>query len=253
MASVLSQLVHLFLILLMFFRFRGKREKSPRLSPDLSGAFQRQYARMLFPILLTELLWSVGQSLNTFLYGHIGKGELAAMSMTGPVQGLFIGALSGVSQAAGILVGKRLGAGEYDEAYREAKQLVGYGVTGALLLSAALICLRGAYVGLYNVEGTIQNMAAELLLGFALLAPVKVSNMILGGGILRSGGKTAYIMGIDLIGTWLIGAPLGVIATFVFHLPVFWVYFILSQEELVRLGLTAAVFRRRRWMMRLSQ
>lgn len=252
MASVISQLIHLLLILILFFRFREQREKGPRPSRDLRRAFRRQYIRMLLPLLLTELLWSLGQSLNTFLYGHIGKGELAAMSMTGPIQGLFIGALSGVSQAAGILVGKRLGAGEYDGAYREAKKLVGYGLVGALPLSVALICLREGYTHLYRVDGAIQETAAGLLLAFALLAPVKVTNMILGGGILRSGGKTTYIMGIDLIGTWLVGAPLGLLATFVLRLPVFWVYFILSQEELVRLGLTAAIFRRRKWMERLS-
>ena len=43
----------------------------------------------------------------------------------------------------------------------------------------------------------------------AILAPVKVENMILGGGIIRSGGRTKYIMIIDILGTWLVGVPLG--------------------------------------------
>ena len=33
--------------------------------------------------------------------------------------------------------------------------------------------------------------------------------MILGGGIIRSGGKTQYVMIIDMIGTWGFGIPLG--------------------------------------------
>ncbi len=76
--------------------------------------------------------------------------------------------------------------------------------------------------------------------------------MILGGGIIRSGGKTAYIMAIDLAGTWLVGVPLGLITAFVCHLPIVWVYFILSQEELVRLVLSLIVFKRRNWMESLS-
>ena len=98
----------------------------------------------------------------------------------------------------------------------------------------------------------MQATAARVLLAFAVLAPVKVANMILGGGIVRSGGKTAYIMVIDIVGTWLAGVPLGLVSAFLFYLPVEWVYFILSQEELVRLGLTLLVFRRRGWMNRLS-
>lgn len=175
------------------------------------------------------------------------------MSLTGPIQGLFIGALSGVSQAAGILIGKRLGANEFEEAYQESKKLVWYGIAGSLLLSALLIGLRRFYVPLYKVEPGVQDSAAKLLLAFAILAPVKVTNMILGGGVLRSGGKTAYIMVIDIVGTWLAGVPLGLITAFLFHLPVEWVYFILSQEELVRLGMTLIVFRQKKWMNRLSE
>lgn len=245
-ASVVSQLVNLLLILLMFRRVQGKAARRPSLSLGAEG--RRQYLAMLLPLLATELLWSLGQNVNTFIYGHLEQGDLAAMSMTGPIQGLFIGALSGVSQAAGILIGKRLGAGEYDQAYREAKKLVWYGLAGSLGLSALLLALRGPYVQLYRVEPGVREAAAGLLAAFAVLAPVKVANMILGGGVVRSGGKTAYIMVIDIVGTWLVGVPLGLITAFVFHLPVVWVYFILSQEELVRLLMTVAVFRRRGWM-----
>lgn len=251
-ASVISQLVNLLLMTAIFYRVRLRRQEKFYVSFSLGKDGYRQYLMMLLPILFTELFWSLGQNVNTFIYGHLRQGDLAAMSMTGPVQGLFIGALSGLSQAAGILIGRRLGAGEYDVAYRESKRLVWYGTASSLVLSVLLIRLRWAYVPLYRVEPDVQATAARVLLAFAVLAPVKVANMILGGGIVRSGGKTAYIMVIDMVGTWLAGVPLGLVSAFLFHLPVEWVYFILSQEELVRLGLTILVFRRRGWMNRLS-
>ena len=251
-ASVISQLVNMLLMLAVFCFVRLRGQAGFRFSLRLGTGGYRQYLVMLLPILVTELLWSLGQNVNTFIYGHLEQGDLAAMSMTGPIQGLFIGALSGVSQAAGILIGKRLGADEYEQAYQESKKLVWYGLAGSLLLSALLIGLRWAYVPLYKVEPEVQETAARLLLAFAVLAPVKVANMILGGGVVRSGGKTTYIMVIDIVGTWLVGVPLGLVTAFVFHLRVEWVYFILSQEELVRLGMTLFVFRRRGWMDRLG-
>lgn len=252
-ASVISQLVNLLLMLVMFWRVRVRRRGSFRFSLALGADGYRQYFVMLLPILINEFLWSVGQNVNTFIYGHLEQGDLASMSMTGPIQGLFIGALSGVSQAAGILIGKRLGAGESDKAYQESKKLIWYGLAGSLVLSMLLVWLRGPYVLLYKVEPGVQDTAGKLLMIFAILAPLKVANMILGGGIIRSGGKTTYIMLIDLMGTWLVGVPLGLVTAFVFRLPVVWVYFILSQEELVRLILTIIVFRRRNWMKRLQK
>lgn len=251
-ASVISQLVNMLLMLAVFCFVRLREKKGFRFSLRLGAGGYRQYLVMLLPILVTELLWSLGQNVNTFIYGHLEQGDLAAMSMTGPIQGLFIGALSGVSQAAGILIGKRLGADEHEEAYQESKKLVWYGLTGSLVLSALLIGLRWAYVPLYKVEPQVRETAARLLLAFAVLAPVKVANMILGGGVVRSGGKTTYIMVIDIVGTWLVGVPLGLVTAFLFRLPVEWVYFILSQEELVRLGMTLVVFMRRGWMNRLQ-
>lgn len=252
MASVIAQLVNMLLMLVIFCLVQLRGHRDFRFSLSLGAGGYRQYLLILLPILATELFWSLGQSVNTFIYGHLERGDLAAMSMTGPIQGLFIGALSGVSQAAGILIGKRLGANEYEKAYQESKKLVRYGAVGSLLLSALLIGLRWAYVPLYKVEPGVRETAAKLLLAFAVLAPVKVANMILGGGVVRSGGKTAYIMVIDIVGTWLVGVPLGLASAFLFRLPVEWVYFILSQEELVRLGMTVVVFRRKGWMNRLS-
>lgn len=72
--------------------------------------------------------------------------------------------------------------------------------------------------------------------------------MILGGGVLRSGGRTTYIMAIDMAGTWCLGVPLGLLSAFVWKMPVSYVYFLLSLEEGFRLAVSLAVFRRRSWM-----
>ena len=72
--------------------------------------------------------------------------------------------------------------------------------------------------------------------------------MILGGGIIRSGGKTNYIMWIDIIGTWGFGVPLGLLSAFLWKLPITYVYFVLSMEECVRLGISFVIFKKKKWM-----
>lgn len=211
----------------------------------------RQYASILLPILICEFLWSLGENIYAGIYGHMGVAACAAMTVTGCVQGLTIGALSGVSQAAGIMIGKQLGDGDEEGAYRDSKRFMICGVAGSLVLSAALILLAGAYVRIYRMEPQVQKLAQQILIAFAIIAPVKVQNMILGGGIIRSGGKTAYVMCIDMVGTWVFGVPLGLLAAFVWRLPIPYVYFVLSLEEVVRFLISLVVFRRRSWMKQL--
>lgn len=75
--------------------------------------------------------------------------------------------------------------------------------------------------------------------------------MILGGGIIRSGGRTDYIMWIDIIGTWVFGVPCGLLAAFWLQLPVAWVYLLLSLEEGIRLAVSLIIFKKRIWMQKL--
>ncbi len=242
-ASVVSQVVNLGLMICFYNKINRFR-----FSLKMNRAEVWQYVTILFPIVFNEFMWTVGQNVNTFIYGHMGTDELAGMSLTGPVQGLSIGALSGLSQAAGILIGKRLGEQEYNKAYEESKKLCLYGFAGSVIMSVILVLCRGLYVGLFKVDANVAWIGELLLLAFAVLAPVKVQNMILGGGIIRSGGRTKYIMIIDLLGTWLVGVPLGLFTGLYLKLPIVWVYFILSQEELVRFIITVFMFRSRKWM-----
>ena len=243
-ASVISQAAGALISILCFYRLYGRI----RISLSLGKAGYSQYFMMLLPIVLNEFFWSVGQSVYTYVYGHMGTNELAGMSLTGAVQGLTMGALSGLSQAAGILIGKRLGCKEYDAAYEDSKKLCGLGVAGSLVFTLLLILIRNPYVQLFNVSGAVRGIGADILAAFAILMPVKVQNMILGGGIIRSGGKTKYVMMIDMMGTWLIGVPLALLTGLYLKLPVIWVYFVLSQEELIRLIVSVFMFRSRKWM-----
>ncbi len=209
-------------------------------------------ASALDALFVCEASWSLGENVYAAIYGRIGTEQSAAMTLTAPIQGLAIGALCGLSQAAGVIVGKRLGGEDYDGAYRAAKRLMVYGAVGASVLCAVVLLTSGAYVEIYQVSRTVKRLTRQILFVYALAAPFKVLNMILGGGILRSGGRTAYVMGIDMLGTWGFGVPLGLLGAFVWRLPIASVYLLLSLEECIRFAISMAVFRRKRWMRRLG-
>ena len=122
---------------------------------------------------------------------------------------------------------------------------------GAVTVSALLILLAEVYTGLYRVDDSVKELGKTLLIVFALYAPVKVENMILGGGIIRSGGNTKTIMIIDIIGTWCIGIPLCLLAAYVFKWGIDGVYTLLTTDELFRLAVSFIIFKRRNWIVSL--
>lgn len=249
-ASAIAQLLGCLATLALFFRLkRGCDWRIPfEIRPD--RAHTRQYLAVFLPMLACELLWSLGENVYASIYGHVGTQAFAAMTLTNPLQSLVIGALSGVAQAAGVMIGKRLGAGDKSSAYRDSKRLLYTGLLFSALLSVLVLLGSRYYVRIYRVEDAVRQMTMGLLIVYAFIAPVKVQNMIL-GGILRSGGRTTLVLAIDLIGTWLFGVPLGLLAAFVLKKPIAGVYLLLSLEECVRLLLSLTALRRRKWMQKL--
>lgn len=251
-ATLVSQLLNLLFIFIGFVVCIRKNGDKPILSLHFRKITLRDYFIMIMPILVSEFLWSLGQNVESAVYGHLSTANLAAYTLTCPIQGLIVGALSGLSAAAGVMVGKRLGKKEYDNAYAESKKIMFAGLIGSLIVSTLLILLAGTYTRFYRVDNLVKELGKTLLIIFALYAPVKVENMILGGGIIRSGGNTRIIMIIDIIGTWCIGIPLCLIAAYVFHWGIVGVYTLLTTEEIFRLVISLVIFKRRKWMISLS-
>lgn len=249
-ASVIAQASGCILTVLLFFHLYRKHAWNVPIVIRTDKAQRKAYLVIFMPLLLSEFFWSLGENVYASIYGHMGTKALAAMTLTNPLQALVMGALTGVSQAAGVMIGKRLGADDTERAYQDSKRLMFTGLACSVLLSVLVIVFHKYYVMIFQVEEDVRRITGYLLIAYALVAPVKVQNMVL-GGILRSGGRTTYVMAIDLIGTWLFGVPLGLLSAFVLHLPIAAVYFALSMEECVRVAISLAIFRRKRWMRKL--
>ena len=250
-ATVISQLFNTLLLVTSLIVVCRKNGSELSFSVKLTKMSYGKYIAILLPILVTEFMWSLSENVYASVYGHIGTLECAGMTLTYPIQGLMIGALSGLAQASGILIGKELGKGRIDSAYEKSKKMILYGLIGSFILSVALVYSMKYYTDAYNVEKYVKLVAQQILLVFAVVSPVKVLNMIIGGGIIKSGGRTKIVMIIELTGTWGVGVPLALLSAYVWKLPIPVVYFVLSMEECVRLILSWSVFRRRKWMKRI--
>ena len=250
-ATVISQAVS-FLLILFFMGKTVKRKIKLVFVLRFNGNRRKQYLKILLPIIACEFFWSLGENIYTAIYGNTGTDPCEAMMLTIPLQTLLIGVLSGFSQAAGVIIGKSLGSREYNRAYKESVKIMFYALCGSILLSVILLLSGRYYVQIYNTSKKIKETAFHILVVFALVSPVKVQNMVLGGGILRSGGKTKYIMWIDFMGTWLFGVPLGCLGAFVLNLGIPYVYLLLSLEECVRLAVSLVLFKKKYWMQSLE-
>jgi len=237
------------LFLFLFIRKMCKNQELYLCRTSIMNMEQyRKISVIVLPLLFNEFSWSVGENIYAAIYGRIGTQAMAAMTLTNPLQGIFIGMFSGISTAATVMVGKRLGQNNKDEAFNVAVYLIKAGVVGAVAVSIVLIAISDMYVGIYDVEPIVAETTKRIIYVLACYLIVKILNMVAAGGVLRSGGETKYTLYIDLIGTWVFGVPLGFLGAFVLKLPIEAVYALLSFEEVVRLVITFVIFKKKCWM-----
>ncbi|MGN0729140.1 MATE family efflux transporter [Treponema sp.] len=216
-------------------------------------SFLKKFFITALPAVCTELLWAVGDAGYSAIYGHMGTSELAAITLTFPVQGLTTGFFSGLSAATGILIGNELGSNNFKSAYRLSWKFIKISIPGCILIGLLIASLAPVYTGFFNVEPQVRKYANTLLMIFAFYLWIKVSNMIIGSGILRSGGKTKFTLFLDTIGTYGIGLPLGLIGAVVLKLEITKVYALLSVEEIIRLAIGLERIKSKKWMSSLTQ
>ena len=253
LATGLARFIEMMIVLILFIREKWNQNLYLKPSIKFSKSFVKNVFSILLPILVGEFLWSLGENMYAVIYGHLGTEPCAAMTLMYPIQGIAIGALCGISSAAGIITGNALGANDLEKAWKYGMNFVKLTVISGIAIGILVCLVSPFYVKLFNVDNETRKVTVKILIAFALVFTAKVFNMVVGGGVLQSGGQTKFMTAVNIIGTWGFGVPLGFLSAYLFHLPIWWVYFILSLEEYVRLGISLWLLFSRKWMKNLTK
>lgn len=253
LATTISRFFEFLVLSMLYLKIHRKKEFRLVLHNRISASFVRQAFVIVIPLLASEILWGLGETLYGVVYGRIGTDQMAAMTLTGPVQDLLYKLFFGLTVAAGVIAGEYLGKNEYQKAYDVSGKLLKFGTLSAMAVGVLLALSANLYVRMFNVTPDTLDYTVKLLWVFAGMLFVKMFNLILTCGTIQSGGETKYALILNTIGTWGVGIPLGFFTAFMLHFPIHWVYFCICLEECLRMILGIRIFLSKRWMKNITQ
>lgn len=219
----------------------------------LDDTFKERYWKALWPLLSLNLVFVLADTLYSRIYGLMGTNEMAAMSIMFPIQGFSIGLFGGLSCATAIILGSKIGSKETDIAQQYAKRILRLTAVITILIAVVLAVFSKVYLNFYNIGLDVYNMSQNLIYVSAVFLCVRVLNMVIGQGIIQSGGNTKYILFLDIIGMWCVGLPLAYLGAFTFRAPIYIVYILVSLEEVVRLILGMRKVFMKNWAINLVE
>lgn len=210
--------------------------------------FIKQFFSKTIPVIANEFFWVMGMTMFAIVYGRMGTKEIAAVNIVAPVEHISIEFFFGLGNAAAVMVGNQIGAGHEDTAFSYAKRILLISSLGAMVAGVLVWLVSDHIVMFFNVSPEVRYFAIRILLVVGIVLWVKVFNMIVAIGVLRSGGDTTFSMFLDTAGVWGIGVPLAFLGAFVWKLPVYWVYVLVCADEFVRMAVGLRRIYSKKWI-----
>ena len=235
LATVIARLVEGLVLLVYLARYEDKLYiRIPKLIPVDKGMV-KSFVSNCLPVIANEGLWVAGNTVVGTITGRLGTAVIAALSIEGIVWQLVTVVLFGLQNAASVIVGNAIGAGEMEKLKHDSRILLVLGLVVGALAGLGMYILRPfALLFFTNFAQETLDVAMQLMTLSACILVFQAINFVGMMGILRGGGDQRFVLVFDVIFLWIAAVPLGLTAAFYWHLPIPMVFLCLRSDEIIK-------------------
>lgn len=252
-ATTISRLIEMVILLIISYKnkedFRIKNLKAF----IWESSFIKIYFVTCLPVLLNEMLWSLGMTAYKIGYSKLGVDTLACINVSESIANFFFVFMMGLGNATTIVLGQIIGHGDINRAKKGAKRTLQMAIIVGTVMGILMALSANSFTSLFKVSDEIKQMAVKCLFVKALFQPLCSLNMVLFVGILRSGGDTRYSLISEISCVWLIGVTMAFLGGGVLKLPIYIVVAMTSLEEVAKIIVVYPRYKSGKWVKSLAK
>lgn len=219
----------------------------------LSRPLLKDFFKFSVPVACNEFFWGFGITMLSVVFGHIGENAVTATSIASAVQQLTSVLLFGIANASTIVIGREVGAGQYEKAKSGATTVLFLSTIMGVIIAGAILLLRQPILSLYNISLDIYRLTMNVMAINALCIFLDSFGITSVVGVMRGGGDTKYAMLVDTLSIWAFALPLGALAGLVFHAPIEIVYLLIRSDVIVRIFFCVYRIKKNKWIHNLTR
>lgn len=202
------------------------------------------------PLILNEILWSLGTTMINQSYSTRGLTVVAATNITTTVWHLFSVVMFAMGTAVSIVVGQLLGADQIEEAKDTDNKLLFFTVALHIVIGGVIMVAAPVIPKIYNVEPEVMSLTTKLLVVAGAALPIHAFAHVT-YFTLRSGGQTFITFLFDCIYTWVIPFPIAFILCRWTGLSIVMIYFCVQFIDGIKVLIGLALLRSGVWAKRI--
>ncbi len=212
----------------------------------------RDYWDQTVVVTLNNLAWGLGITMGSVILGRMGSDAVAANSIASVMKNLIACFCMGLGSGGAILVGNELGANQLERAKAYGGRVVKIALISGAISCGILVALTPVIVSLAELTAQAQEYLRFMILVCGVNLIGMSNNTAIISGIFTAGGDTRFGLLCDCITLWCIVVPMGILAAFVWKLPLQIVYCIICMDEIVKLPAVFHHYRQYKWVRNLT-
>ena len=251
-ATVLSRIFETVFVTIVMLRGKCTRLHPVMMFRSNGQALEKDYWKYTVPLLLNQIGWGGGVTMYSVIMGHLGTDVTAANSIASIIRSMVASLCWGIAAGVGIIIGGMLGRNELKEARKAGGSFVRFSIITGVISGLFILALTPLLLKIISLNTQSEYylkymmfMASYYIIGNSL-------NSTVISGIFPAGGDTRFGMICDIITLWCVVVPLGLLAAFVWRLPVLAVAVILTLDEFVKIPAVYVHYRKYRWVTNLT-
>lgn len=213
----------------------------------------RDYWEYTVPLLINQIGWGGGVTMYSVIMGHLGTDATAANSIASIVRTMIASLCWGIASGVGIIIGGMLGRNEYDKAKVAGGSFVRFSIWIGIGSGIVILALTPLVLHFIVLKPQAQYYLKYMMLMASYYIIGNSLNSVIISGIFPSGGDTKFGMICDAVTLWAVVVPLGMLAAFVFKLPVLVVAFILTLDEFVKIPAVYIHYKKYLWIKNITK
>ncbi len=254
LATVISRFLELVLVVFAVLLTDCVKFRMRKLVTLSKKFIHSDFWKYSLPVMINQFGWGGGMTMYSVIMGHLGSDATAANSIAGIVRNMIASVCWAMATGASIIIGKMLGAGELQMAKKAGGRFVRLSlaigvVSGLVILGLTPVALMIPTDMTPVAHGYLKWM---LLLGAYYIIGNSLNSTVI-GGIFPAGGDTKFGMICDCITLWCVVVPLGLLAAFVWKLPVIAVAAILTLDEFVKIPAVYIHYKKYKWVKNITR
>ena len=213
----------------------------------------KDFLHYALPVILNELMWGAGFSMNSVIIGHLGSPAVAANSVAQVTRNLATVVAFGVANATAILLGRTIGEGDVKRAETYAGRLVRITLAAGAAAAGVVLLALPVMHRVMTLSEQAYSYLTVMMLVMSYFVFLQAYNTTMVVGIFRAGGDTRLGLIIDVSTMWGGSILLGALCAFVLKLPVEAVYVVLMSDEVIKVPITTLRYRQKKWLRNVTR